>query len=143
MSDENKDIPASEWKWFGESAHFICGRWCRFHLATQIGGFLVSTVGKYIHPRHSGGKETSEMEWVADHQNGEEIGCDRFYETMVFVAGKPCDHKECLCGMPEIASSELDFEGYQTPGAATAGHMRMCQLWATEKRHRESQPVKE
>src|SRR5919106_127620 len=54
----------TELKWFGHAAHFICGRWCRFHLATQVGDYLVSTVGEYwpehdvreIHAQHFDGE---------------------------------------------------------------------------------------
>jgi hypothetical protein len=55
------DIPVHNWKWFGSAAHFICGRWCRFHLATQVGRYLISTVGEFVHPRH-GGSERAEAE---------------------------------------------------------------------------------
>lgn len=47
-------INANEWEWFGNAAHFICGRWCRFHLATKVGKYLISTVGEYVSPRNSG-----------------------------------------------------------------------------------------
>lgn len=43
-----KAIPPEKWKWFGHPAHFICGRDCRFHLATKIGRWLVSTLGEYL-----------------------------------------------------------------------------------------------
>ena len=42
--------PQSEWKWFGVAAHFIGGISCEFHLATQVGSVLVSTVGQYKLP---------------------------------------------------------------------------------------------
>lgn len=123
---KKKMIPEADWKWFGHAAHFICGRWCRFHLATQIGDFLVSTVGLYVHPSKSAGSERTEAEYLVKNPNGEMIGCDRFYETMVFKAGTPCKDKECGCGLPGTASSELDYNGYQTAGEATIGHRMMC-----------------
>jgi len=137
-------IPASEWKWFGHAAHFICGRWCRFHLATQIGGFIVSTVGEYLPPESSreytaarkgipitGRGEQAEAEYIRK-VGYEEIGYGRKFETMVFRAGKPCSAPGCSCGLPELSPpNELDFEGYNTPGEAAAGHARLCQTVAS------------
>ena len=126
-------IRADEWNWFGESAHFVCGRWCRFHLATQIGDYLVSTVGKYVHPRNSGGSERTEAGWIMEHPDGEELGASRHYETMVFLAGPSCTKEGCDCGMPTLAdASELEARGYATAGEATRGHLLMCMkvsLW--------------
>ena len=36
----------SKWKWFGHAGHFICGTHCRFHPPTQVGKYLISTVGE-------------------------------------------------------------------------------------------------
>ncbi len=126
----SRAIPESKWKWFGHAGHFICGQWCRFHLTTKVGRVLVSTVGQYVHPSDSGANEATEAEWLAKNPNGRQVGCERFYETMVFRAGKPCAAKGCACGMPKIDPSEIDFEGYQTPGEANAGHLAMCRKWA-------------
>ena len=124
-------IPKAEWRWFGDVAHLIVGRWCRFHLATQVGPWLVSTVGRYVHPRHSKGSESGEAAWLAKNPNGEEIGLSRFYETMVFRAGVPCDAYGCECGMPSLANAiELDMRGYMDAKAATEGHHAMCEKWA-------------
>jgi hypothetical protein len=35
-------------RWFGHAGHFICAEWCRFHLCTQVGPYLISTVGEYV-----------------------------------------------------------------------------------------------
>ena len=112
-------------KHFGSAGHFICGRWCRFHLCTQAGKYLISTVGEYVHPRHSGMSEKTEQEWLAKNPYGEQIGCDRLFETMVFVAGKPCKAKDCDCGMPEISGSELECLAANTRGEATRNHEKM------------------
>jgi hypothetical protein len=119
------------WEWFGHAGHFICGRWCRFHLCTKAGLWLVSTVGQYVHPRHSAGSERAESEWLRRNPNGEEIGAGRFYETMVFRAGEPCRARGCGCGLPEISGSEVDMAGYLTAAAAAKGHVAMCQKWET------------
>jgi len=123
-------VPHSEWKHFGNAAHFICGRWCRFHLATQVGPWLVSTVGEYVHPSRSAGSERTEIDYLLDNPLGEEIGGGRFFETMVFPAGEPCNTKECACGMPAIGGDEVDFSGYMTRKEATEGHRAMCEKYA-------------
>lgn len=125
-------IPQSKWVWHGEAAHFICGRWCRFHMATEIGPFLVSTVGLYVHPRHAQGHEGPEAEWLAAHPDGEEIGSDHFYETMVFRVTGYCHSKDCGCGLPTFDPRELDFAGYKKRRAAREGHIAMCRKWANK-----------
>ena len=130
-------IAEKDWKWFGHAAHFICGTWCRFHMATQIGEYLISTVGLYVHPSKSGGGEQVEAEFLSKNPNGQEIGCGRFYETMVFKTSKKiCKNEKCGCGLPEIDSLELDSEAYQKAGDARAGHMKMCKKWATKQKKR-------
>jgi hypothetical protein len=61
------------------------------------------------------------------------IGSDRTFETMVFEAGKPCEKKDCRCGLPAISGTELDFRGYNTAGDATKGHMKLCQKWTSHE----------
>lgn len=119
---EVKRISESAWIWYGRPAHFICAEWCRFHMATKIGGYIVSSVGLYIHPRHVGGSEQQDYAYRRKNPNGEEIGCGRFYETMVFRAGEPCKAEGCACGLPTISGSEIDSDGYQTTGEAHEGH---------------------
>ena len=115
------------WEWYGHAAHFCCGRWCRFHLATKVGPWLVSTVGEYIHPRNSGASEKSEAEWLKDNHPGEDIGFGRKYETMVFKAGAAC---ECGCGLPTIDGHEIDCRGANTATDARANHMALCAEYA-------------
>jgi len=124
-------IPKKDWRWFGNAGHFIAGQWCRFHLCTQIGSHLISTVGEYVHPRHGKGTELGGAHWLKKNWPGEEIGFNRFYETMVFEVGPPCTAEGCNCGLPALASAEeLDFKGYKTAEEATAGHLAMCKKWA-------------
>lgn len=125
-----RKYPESTWQWFGHAGHFICGQWCRFHLTTKVGPWLVSTVGEYVHPRHCNGNERAEAEWLIKNPQGEEIGCGRFYETMVFRAGKPCEEPDCSCGLPSIDGSEVDFSGYKNAGDATRGHAALCLKYA-------------
>lgn len=123
-------IEHRDWKWFGCPGHFICGCWCRFHLFTVIGPWMISTVGEYVHPRHSNGNERDDKKWWNENWPGEDIGMDRKYETMVFRAGKPCNSETCMCGAPEVGSSELDFLPANTRVEATENHMQLCNHWA-------------
>lgn len=137
----------SEWNWFGHAGHFICGQSCRFHLCTQVGDFLVSTVGEYWpeRPVREIHADVADPAWLRAnrHLRGDEfdaaymkrfgyeaVGYNRLYETMVFRAGKPCSSRKCGCGLPQISGHELDFEGYMTAAAATRGHMALCEKWA-------------
>ena len=133
----------NKWKWYGHAAHFICGRWCRFHLATKVGKYLVSTIGEFV-PQEGSMKvlakcrnvdlyslkgDNLEREFIKRF-GFEEIGCGRKYETMVFHAGQECKESGCMCGLPSVASSELDFLGYNTAGDAASGHMKLCLKWS-------------
>ena len=134
-------IPRGEWEWFGKASHFICGHDCRFHLATKVGPWLVSTVGEYLPDSNvreilaetrgitlKGKGDERRASWM--QQVGyEEIGHGRMYETMVFRAGAPCGG-DCGCGVPTIDGTSLDFRGYNNAGDATAGHMALCEAWA-------------
>lgn len=148
-------VPVEEkqtgWLWYGNAAHLIVGRWCRFHLATVVGGgkWLVSMVGEYWPDRpvreiHADLKDPA---WLKkniglqgemfdseyfDRFGYHEIGWDRTYETMVFavIEGKFC---ECGCGIPIFALSELDFSGYKDARAAGEGHLRLCLEWEKRK----------
>ena len=142
---------SASWKWFGNAGHFICSHYCRFHMTTKVGRYLVSTVGEMWPPRssreiHAG---VYDAKWLAEnrHLKGDDfdaaymtrfgyegVGCDRKYETMVFKAGAPCKSKACGCGLPTISGSELDFLGYNNAKDATAGHMKLCRKWAKPRR---------
>ena len=127
-------IPQDEWEWFGNAGHFICGSWCRFHLCTAIGPWLISTVGEYVHPRHGMGSEMAEAKWLEDNAPGEDIGAGRKYETMVFrIGSERCSSGSCGCGMPLIDGHEIDFLCHNTAGFSAAGHMEMCRKYAAIK----------
>lgn len=139
-------IPKEKWEWFGLSGHFILGHKCQFHLCTKVGRYLVSTVGQYLPDegvREIYAKSRGvDLEGIGDDREAdymkkigyEEIGCGRTFETMVFKAGKRCRVKDCMCLQPSLASSEKDFEGYNTAGEAQAGHLKMCLKWAEKQR---------
>lgn len=135
-------------EWLGRAAHFICGDDCRFHLATIVNDlWLVSTVGELWPSRESRviHAEVHDPKWLAANRHllgghfdfaymqkfgYEQVGCGRLYETMVFRAGKRCARKDCMCGLPELASSELDFIGSNTSSAATAVHHKLVAKYA-------------
>jgi hypothetical protein len=80
------------------------------------------------------GSEKTESEWMAVNAPGEDVGFGRKFETMVFLAGKPCDDPKCGCGMPKPDDWEnKDFAGYMTAGEAQAGHLAMCKKWSKER----------
>jgi hypothetical protein len=148
---KSTSISKIDWKWFGHAGHFICAQWCRFHLCTLVGNYLVSTVGEYV-PDEGVREIHCDVrgitlkgrgdERLADYMNKvgfQEIGCGRKYETMVFKAGNPCSVKECHCGLPEISGSELEADGYNEAGAATAGHYAMCEKWSQPKQQKSKQ----
>lgn len=124
---------SDEIKWFGHVGHFCCGQWCRFHLTTLVNGYLISTLGEYVHPMHSQGSERKEAEWLQDNWPGEDIGYGRKYETMVFIAGEPCSSEKCGCGLPSIGT-ELECIGYNRSKEATEGHMSMIEKYKNIKR---------
>lgn len=105
--------------WMPHAAHLIVGDECRFHLATYVNGFIVSTVGEYV---HDGKRRT--------------IGRNRFYETMVFVARPGTG---TCCPWVQADGQDVDFEGYNDAGAAREGHMRMVEKY----RHTKARKPKE
>ena len=139
-------IPREEWEWFGSAGHLIVGSDCRFHLATLIGPWWVSTVGEWlpdsnswdIYARKVGGippdlRGDDRRAWFLKHVGYVEIGAGRTYETMVFRADpeQRCERDECNCGQPEIVSwSELDSDVYSERGDAQRGHYALCERWA-------------
>lgn len=138
--------PEAEWRWFGCPGHLVVALDCRFHLCTQVGGFLVSTVGEYL-PDAPVREILCECRGIALDGRGdarladylqkvgfEELGVGRTYETMVFrTTGDVCHHPGCSCGLPTIALDCLDMDGYTTAGAATIGHLKLCQKYAREE----------
>lgn len=139
--------PKADWKWFGNVGHFIAGSSCQFHLCTVVGPWLVSTIGEYwpdrevraITARSRGIEITGRGDlWDADYMEKigwGEVGLNRQYETMVFVAGKPCTVPECRCGIPSISGEERDFAGYNERRHATVGHRRFCDRWSRVPEH--------
>lgn len=111
-------IPESEWLWDGHARHLIVSNSCRFHLATRVGDYIVSTVGEYVGP-HPDGK--------GEYALFETIGAGRLFETFVFHA-----HGDGF-GEPDTYS-EIDSLSANDHDAATENHMRLCHEYAARSR---------
>lgn len=105
-------ISESEWKWFGHPRHFCGSPNCHWHMVTEIGNFVVSSIGDYRPPMNEGQQK--------------EIGCDRKYETYVFAIGN--EVCECGCGQREFSNGPREVAAYgaNEPGKARQNHMDMC-----------------
>jgi len=127
-----------KWIWMPHPGHFICGFDCRFRLTTYVGKYIVSTVGELFPDSQvreicaksrgiilNGIGDERKYDYM-DKIGYEEIGINRKYETMVFKAKK----SEDKCCPWRMTSGELDFEGYNDPGDAFKGHMKLCLKWS-------------
>lgn len=146
-------IRPENWKWFGHAGHLIVARHCQFHLTTQVGNYLISTVGEYWPERSSREINASiyDPAWHAAHNHlrgddydaaymkrfgFENIGANGKYETLVFKLGKEtCKVKDFGCGLPRPFDwCEVDGRRYDLAGEATAGHYKFCRKWAKKRR---------
>jgi len=107
---------AEKWIWMPHAAHYICGHKCRFHLATYVGEYIVSTVGERM-------KELDLFEF-------EDIGPGMKYETMVFYAEERTENDEMCCPYKVSDFSEIDCQHYNTSVEAYNGHMELCRVWS-------------
>jgi hypothetical protein len=124
-------IPISTWIWYGRAGHLCIGEWCRFHLTTQVGKYLVSTVGLWV-PHIEAPNEREDAAFLKKNPNGKMIGHNRFYETMVFSTTKHA----CLCGCDlPVTNNRCDdyFSAYNNQVEARKGHMIMCNYIAKLK----------
>ena len=100
--------------WLGHAAHFTGSNQCAFRMATRIEHaqkkVVVSTIGDYF-PKSSICKQ--------------QVGCDRFFETMVFEAG---DTMDCGCSVIDRCGS-LDSIGSNTAKEASDNHYAMIDKW--------------
>jgi hypothetical protein len=146
-------IPREQWEWSGHACHLIVGTECRFHLATYIGDFLVSTVGEWL--PEEGTREILAksrgvtLEGIGDARRHdymmkvgfEEIGAGEpghkaLYETMAFRLNPT---KRLECGCREVADfSEIAVARYDNAKDASNGHETMCRKFAKRKQPRTS-----
>jgi hypothetical protein len=94
--------------------HFIGGNECRFHRNTYINGYIVSTVGEYF-PMFMNGQQ--------------EIGYQRFYETMVFKAKKINPVPVCGCKYSQRNGHNIDFDSYNDRESAQKGHLDIVEKY--------------
>lgn len=139
-------VPRNEWEWFGVASHLIVGSDCRFHLATHVGPWLVSTVGEWLPDSSTWDIYTNTrgvtLEGRGDARRADflkkvgfiEIGAGRLYETMVFALGdERCAEPDCNCGQQLVADwGELDSDAYNNRRDAQRGHYAMCEKWAAK-----------
>lgn len=131
------------WIWMPHPGHFICSFWCRFHLNTYVGNYIVSTVGEYL-PDEGCREILAKSRGITLEGRGdarlydylkkidyEKLGFERKYETMVFIAKE--NKKDPCCPWRMETGRERDFAGYNTPEDAQKGHMAMCKKWAGEE----------
>lgn len=103
----------AEWKWCGAAHHFCAADSCRFHLATFIGDYLVSTVGDYYR-----GDDRTTLGWADDS----------YFESFVFDTDGDHGHVE---GHPKVVSfTEIEGERCATHEAANEVHLRFCHKYA-------------
>ncbi len=105
-----------KWIQMPHPAHLCVANYCRFHLATYVGKYIVSTVGEYRPERA-----------IMEEFGFEEIGTGRKYETMVFRAVKS---KNKCCPYKILVNEEVDMKGYNDADSATIGHNLLCKKWS-------------
>ena len=107
-----------KWKWFGKAGHFCMSDRCLFHLCTDVGDYLVSSVGD-MHPDMSG------------NGLGEQkpIGWKHLYETMVFKKKK--GFCKCGCGIPNKDLGEVEYLNANSETKCESNHMKLCLKYST------------
>lgn len=136
----------ADWVWMPHAGHLIISHQCRFHVATKVGNYIVSTVGEWWpeRPAREIHAKIHDPQWLAGniHRRGDDfdaaymerfgfetVGYDRIYESMVFKA-MPSEH---VCCPWRIESGEnIDGCGYNDAGEAYRGHLELCEKWEGE-----------
>lgn len=110
----------ADWIWMPHAAQWCIGDHCRFHLATWVGNYIVSTVG----------------EWLSDSEDMKfkDIAHNAKYESMVFPSTLQTDPESKCCPYTSASWMEIDVDRYNDPIKATKGHMRLCEKWAKSKK---------
>lgn len=106
------EIKRKDWKWLGYAGHFCQCYKCKFSLATEIGDFLVSTIGDMHNDFYDDDPIT--------------IGGEgSFYETMVFSLKDEYYHDDSGCRVPDYCDC-IQSEYYMDSVHAREGHMKIC-----------------
>ena len=107
-------------KYFGYAGHFIGAPMCLFIITTQVGNYLISSVGDY---RPKGCYEKQEI-----------VGGGKLFETMVFMTTEnKCELSYCNCNMPEVVKwTPIDTIYANTAGEAQNNHEKMIKKYKRE-----------
>jgi hypothetical protein len=112
---------------------------------TYVGGYIISTVGEYvpdsqvrmIHRQVHGWPmdlkgDDEEADFLRRTKGGEDIGCGRKFETMVFKAKlfKIKKGSKTCCPYRQVSGGSVDCVGYNRPEEAFEGHMKLCEKWS-------------
>lgn len=120
-------VPISKWIWLGYPQHFCAAKDCRFHMATIVGKYVISTVGDYHPPRVVQGDEGPDRMQPTEKPETIGAGPDSFYETFVFR----CDGLgQCGCCAAITSMDVLDGPRTATAVEAQKCHMEMCRKYA-------------
>lgn len=106
-------IPIAEWKWSGQAGHQCVSNYCRYHLTTVVGIYIISTVGDW-HPKGAGKME--------------KLTLYGYYDTAVFEV----DEELLECGCVQIKGEQLDGKQYGNVKCPELekGHFDMCMKYA-------------
>jgi hypothetical protein len=110
-------LAREDWIWLPHAAHFIGSHFCDFRMATDVGDFIVSTVGEYHRYLTTGNREKRE------------IGRDRYYETMIFYK-KITDPNDCECCVFCPDGEEIEMIPYNSNVEAMNGHVSACDKYS-------------
>lgn len=95
----------------GCTGHLIVGNSCRWSRNTVVGDYCISSVGDY---------------YIGEATERTEVGCNRYFETMVFELLPEEASGSEGCGCRAVKEwCEIDMDGYQTAGEAQVGHEAM------------------
>lgn len=107
--------------WMPHPGHLCVASSCKFVMNTYVNGYIVSTVGEWVpYDRQKNFPQFYGANWM---KNFEEIGLDRFYETMVFKAKRNPDNG--CCPYRAVSGENIDQDGYNSADDARKGHMKM------------------
>lgn len=103
----------------GYAGHFMMCRDCQFHLTTEVGDFVVSTIGDYC----PDGELTNRVEIIKGYN----------FQTKVFqFMGYSCSDI-CLyvtrTPLNLNYSNAIETKNYNTAGEAQEGHRKLCQIY--------------
>lgn len=148
--DQETKKDRSNWVFMGHPAHFIGAKDCKFFIATNVGDYIVSTIGEWFPDREI---RRSDLQWIMktgsqqeiklakriydlqgidfdneyyDAYGLREIGHNRTYETLVFESMPAYN---CCPYVPKTFE-EKDFIGSNSAKEATKNHYYLCNRYS-------------